>query len=178
MTKHNGNGFLRIWVTTGGQSFPILGANVEVWEPGGSRLYQLQTGPGGLTPTVELPAPAASESLTPNGSAGMRPYAVYTIRVSADGYIPVRDRSVSVFDGITAVQPVILQPLSGSARDRERDAVPIQIPRAIEEPSGDEEENEENYARPYPQYDRSGNAGDLYSHLRPQVPDQEKEELT
>ena len=49
MTKQNGSGYLRVWVTTGGQSFPVVGADVEIWEPGGGMLYRLKTGSGGLT---------------------------------------------------------------------------------------------------------------------------------
>ena len=152
MTKQNGSGYLRVWVTTGGQSFPVVGADVEIWEPGGGMLYRLKTGSGGLTQTVEVPAPAAAESLTPDG--GTRPYAVYTIRVLADGYTPVRDRSVSVFDGITAVQPVILQPSSGGARDTSRSVAPIQLHEPIE--TAAEETEEELYTRPYPQWDGMG----------------------
>ena len=29
MTKQNGSGYLRVWVTTGGQTFPVVGADVE-----------------------------------------------------------------------------------------------------------------------------------------------------
>ena len=152
MTKQNGSGYLRVWVTTGGQSFPVVGADVEIWEPGGGMLYRLKTGSGGLTQTVEVPAPAAAESLTPDG--GTRPYAVYTIRVLADGYTPVRDRSVSVFDGITAVQHVILQPSSGGARDRNRAEMPIQLHEPIAET--DDESEEELYTRPYPQWNGMG----------------------
>ena len=162
MTKQNGSGYLRVWVTTGGQSFPVVGADVEIWEPGGGMLYRLRTSSGGLTQTVEVPAPAANESLTPDG--GVRPYAVYTIRVSADGYTPVRDRSVSVFDGITAVQPVILQPASGGARNGEREVTPIQLHAPIAEPDTENGTEEEIYARPYPQWNGKGDDGMPYGN--------------
>lgn len=155
MTKQNGSGYLRIWVTAGGQSFPVVGADVEIWEPGGDILYRLKTGSGGLTQTVEVPAPAAVESLMPNG--GTRPYAVYTIRVSANGYSMVHDRSVSIFDGITAVQPVILQPASAGAQEVNQLEVPIQLHEPIEEVDG--ASGEENYARPYPQWSSRGMDG-------------------
>ena len=160
MTKQNGSGYLRVWVTTGGQTFPVVGADVEIWEPGGGMLYRLKTGSGGLTQTVEVPAPAAAESLTPDG--GTRPYAVYTIRVSANGYTPVRDRSVSVFDGITAVQPVILQPSSGGARDTTRQDIPIQLHEPIAETENESEE--EIYARPYQQWNGKGENGMPYGN--------------
>ncbi len=112
MEMHSGNGYLKIWVTTAGRTLPVKGVPVQVLTRDGRLLYSLKTGDGGLTSTVELEAPAASESRKPD--PGSKPYATYIIRVDADGFRPVTDADVSIFEGITAIQPVELIPLSTS----------------------------------------------------------------
>ena len=112
MEIHSGNGYLKIWVTMAGRTLPVKGVPVQVYTQDGKLLYSLQTGDGGLTSTVELDAPSASESRQPD--PGVKPYATYVIRVNADGFRPVTDADVSIFEGITAIQPVELVPLSAS----------------------------------------------------------------
>jgi len=111
MNTMSGKGYLRIWVTEAGGSLPVPGVPVQIREEGGGILHVLRTGESGLTPTVELPAPPAAGSLTPNGST--RPYANYTVHIEMQGFRPVRELTVPVFDGITSLQPVSLLPQSG-----------------------------------------------------------------
>ena len=110
MEMHTGNGYLKIWVTMAGRTLPVKGVPVQVYTQDGRLLYSLQTGDGGLTSTVELAAPSASESQQPD--PGSKPFATYVIRVNADGFRPITDADVSIFEGITAIQPVELVPLS------------------------------------------------------------------
>jgi len=110
MERHIGRGYLKIWVTTAGRTLPIKGVTVKVYTQDGKLLYSLQTGDGGLTSTVELEAPSAAESQQP--MPGVKPYATYVIRINADGFRPVSDGDVNIFEGITAIQPVELVPLS------------------------------------------------------------------
>jgi len=119
--EYTGMGRLRIRVTEAGGVLPVEGAVVTVSEyvngGDGELLYSLRTDNGGLTETMTLPAPPASDSMKPGAA---RPYALYNIDVSYPGYYPVENVAVPVFDRITAVQPVNLLPLS--EKDRLADA--------------------------------------------------------
>ena len=115
--EYTGMGRLRIRVTEAGGALPVEGAVVTIaeYEDGGDGelLYSLRTDSGGLTETVTLPAPPASDSLKPGAS---RPYALYNVDISYPGYYPVENVAIPVFDRITAVQPVNLLPLSEQDR--------------------------------------------------------------
>ena len=118
--NESGNGFLRIRVTEAAGTLPVEGAVVRITEyPGedasaeGELLYSMRTDANGLTPAVSLPAPPAGESMTPGAA---QPYALYNISVSYDGYYPVEDVGVPVFDRVTAVQPVNLLPFTEEDR--------------------------------------------------------------
>ena len=106
----SGNGYLKMRITTVGGTVPADGATVIISESGqngGDVLYTLRTNRGGVTPTVMLPAPRMSESLTPGAT---QPYGLYDIRITRDGYIPVELDSVPIFDRVTSVQSVDLLP--------------------------------------------------------------------
>lgn len=110
-----GRGFLRVRVLSAGGSLPVENALVTVSdysEAGtGEILYSLRTDRGGLTPTLSLPAPPAFLSQQPGS---VQPYALYNVSVINDGYYPVENVGVMVFDKVVAIQPVDLLPLSES----------------------------------------------------------------
>lgn len=106
-------GFLRIWITAAGGTVPVAGVPVRILDEDGELLHVLRSGESGLTPTVALPAPPASESLTPR----TKPYTSYRVSVEAPGYAPVPLLPVPIFDGITALQPVTLVPVTDTAQE-------------------------------------------------------------
>lgn len=108
-------GFLRIWITAAGGTVPVAGVPVRILDENGELLHVLRSGESGLTPTVTLPAPPASESLTP----GTKPYTTYRVSVEAPGYAPVPLLPVPIFDGITSLQPVTLVPVTDVAQESE-----------------------------------------------------------
>lgn len=105
-------GFLRIWITAAGGTVPVAGVPVRILDENGKLLHVLRSGESGLTPTVTLPAPPASESLTP----GTKPYTTYRVAVETPGYAPVPLLPVPIFDGITSLQPVALTPVTDVAQ--------------------------------------------------------------
>ncbi|MGN1346323.1 MAG: hypothetical protein ACI4V1_06030 [Eubacteriales bacterium] len=118
--NQSGNGFLRVRVTEASGTLPVEGAVVRISEypeedaaAEGELLYSLRTDRDGLTPPVSLPAPPASETLTPGAA---QPYAVYNLSVTYDGYYPVEGVGIPIFDRITAVQPINLLPLTEEDR--------------------------------------------------------------
>ena len=112
---YEGEGKLIIRVTGGNGAFPIENAVVNVSgrnssDEGNGIIYSLRTDQSGLTETVVLPAPAGSLSLTPAGS-GVKPYSVYDITVTKNGYLDSENAGVQIFDGITAIQAFDMIPL-------------------------------------------------------------------
>lgn len=109
---HESQGFLRIWVTAAGGTLPLPGVPVRISTEDGTLLHVLRTGESGLTPTIALPTPPASDSFTP----GTKPYTSYQVSVDTQGYTPVSLLSVPIFDGITSVQPVALLPVTDTVQ--------------------------------------------------------------
>ena len=110
-TPARANGFLIVTVRTAGGALPIEGATVTVesGEEGGSFIRTLTSDQSGRTPIIALDTPAASGSLTPGG---IRPYALYNIRVEKEGYYVHENRGAPVFAGVTSVQGAEMIPLS------------------------------------------------------------------
>ncbi len=111
---YEGEGRLIIRVTGGNGAFPIENAVVNVSgrnsdDEGSGIIYSLRTDESGLTETVVLPAPSGSLSLTPQ--SGIRPYSVYDITVTKNGYLDSENAGVQIFDGITSIQTFDMIPL-------------------------------------------------------------------
>ncbi len=106
-------GYLKVMVTLADKSMPIEGASVLVTEnDDGKQIlrYFGFTNESGETPTISLPAPPVENSEAPKGK---NVYAVYDIRTDAPGYRTVINRGVPIFEGITSIQNIQLNPLPG-----------------------------------------------------------------
>lgn len=106
----DGVGTLVAAVTTAREALPVAGADVMLSRrdaQGTHLLYFLETDRSGHTPVMQLPAPAASQSESPGSAA---PYAVYDLRVFADGYVPAVQTDVRVFGGTAGTIPITLIP--------------------------------------------------------------------
>ena len=109
-------GWLRVFVTEVNGTIPVAGAFVTVseYEPGteGDVIRILLTGRDGLTETVGLRTPPASDSASPGEES---PGALYAVRVRKAGYYPVEAAGVPVFAGVVSLQTVDLQPIGALA---------------------------------------------------------------
>ena len=108
-------GELIIRVVSGGVAFPVEGALVTVSsredeEGGGGVIYSFRTDESGLTPKISLPAPSGELSLKP--TVGIRPYSLYDIKVTKNGFYDSENAGVQIFEGITAIQTFQLIPQS------------------------------------------------------------------
>ena len=72
-------------------------------------IYSLKTNSSGITQKVSLRAPNIRNSESPTYP---RPYSLYNVDVSLDGYLPLRIQNVAVFDSITSIQPAVMIPLA------------------------------------------------------------------
>lgn len=103
-------GGLRFSVTSSVGMLPIQDATITITVTGepDTVIQELRTDESGRTPVVELPTPPLSYSLTPDSP--VRPYAEYTIYVTAPGYEPAEIDGTEVLPDVTALQPVELIP--------------------------------------------------------------------
>ena len=115
-------GTLQVDVTSALNNFPISGATVAISYTGepDSTIEQVTTDSSGQTENLELATPPLEYSLQPSET---RPYAEYTLQVSAPGFEPQVVTGTEVLPGVIAIQPVRLIPLE----DRETPQ-PIIIP--------------------------------------------------
>lgn len=111
--SERGVGYLKIRATSAGGSLPVEGAVVRINEytpeGDGEILYSIRTNEGGLTETVALGAPPAIESMMPGAA---RPYSIYNVTATKDGYYPVESVAVPIFERIVAVQPINMIPIT------------------------------------------------------------------
>lgn len=120
-------GYLVVAVTTGQGTIPLPGALVTVsaQTEDGPVLYRVvRTDNSGRTPVLELPAPAASESLTPDQPT---PYLNYTVSVALPGYRTAEVRDISIFPGIASTLPVRLSPSTASGSQTEITDLPPEL---------------------------------------------------
>lgn len=105
-------GYILVNVRTGDDSEPVENAVVSVTAIiGGTRLV-LATGitdESGKVRTIQVPAPDITFSQAPNPSE--RPYSLYDISVTANGFFNARSVDVPVFSGITSVQNFSMIPV-------------------------------------------------------------------
>ncbi len=121
-----GQGYLIIRATTARGAIPLEGIQVDVYdmprEDGkeqGNLVLSTVTGRDGNTDPIPLATPPRSDSLVPGGN-GHKPFSTYLVDVRSDGYFAQQYINVPIFDGITAVQPADLIPLSENGRTDSR----------------------------------------------------------
>ena len=104
-------GFMQIRATALQQSVPISGAKIVISKPVGeeaSVMWSDTTDESGKSSVVELPAPSRELSEKPNGNAV--PYAVYNVRVDAQGFYTVYNINAQVFPGQLSIVAVDMIP--------------------------------------------------------------------
>lgn len=104
-------GKLTVNVTSEADNQPIEGASVRITYNGqpDNTIEQTTTNAEGQIPDVELDAPPLDYSLEPGAN---KPYAEYTIYVSAPGYKTLEVSGAEIFSGELAIQNASLLPLS------------------------------------------------------------------
>ena len=115
-------GFLQVDVVSDANNFPIEDANVSIarTEEPGNVIEQITTNSSGQTENVTLETPPLELSLTPQD---LRPYAEYTIRITAPGFEPVVISGTEVLADATALQNVRMIPLAEETRPAIEDII-------------------------------------------------------
>ena len=104
-------GILQISVTSAANNAPVSGAVIDIaqTEEPDRILEEVNTDLSGQTEEIDLPAPPLEYSMVPNEP---RPYAEYTLRITAPGYEPLVIQGTEVLPDAVALQPVRLRPIS------------------------------------------------------------------
>ncbi len=116
--EEQGQGFITVNVRTAGGTLPVEGATVTIKTVDGENstvVAVMITDSAGTGDIVALPAPPRENSQQPGDRDNV--CAFYTIDTDRDGYYPVVNENVPVFDGITAIQQVLLVPIAGGRPD-------------------------------------------------------------
>ncbi len=104
-------GKLTVNVTSDTDNKPIEGATVRITSSGqpDQTIEQATTNEEGQIPDIELDAPPIDYSMEPGAN---KPYAEYTVYVSAPGYETMEVSGAEIFSGELAIQNAALLPLS------------------------------------------------------------------
>lgn len=103
-------GTLMIQARTANDALPLPGVSVKILDAQNQLLYDLVTDESGQTETVSLPAAEKELSLQPDYQGS--PYTTYRIIAQADGFQTLYVSGVHIFDGIAAVQPAPMTPMT------------------------------------------------------------------
>ncbi|MBE5971106.1 MAG: peptidoglycan-binding protein [Lachnoclostridium sp.] len=109
-------GYLQVDVVSDENSFPITDATISIakTEEPEQTLEELTTNSSGQTENISLEAPPLELSLRPQD---IRPYAEYTIRITAPGFEPLVISGTEILADTTAIQNARLIPLAESGTD-------------------------------------------------------------
>ncbi len=107
-----GRGYILVNVRAGDNAEPIKNATVHITAISNGNRLLIGTGStdeSGTTKRFEVSLPDASYSQTPDSS--VRPYNLFDISVTANGFFNARSVDVPVFDGVTSVQTFNMVPV-------------------------------------------------------------------
>lgn len=118
-------GYLQVDVVSDANSFPVQDADIviERTEEPDEIIEETRTNSSGQTENLPLDAPPLELSLSPEETE--RPYAEYTIRITAPGFEPFVVSGTEVLADVTAIQGIRLRPLSNVPAGEQTETVTI-----------------------------------------------------
>ena len=118
-------GYLQVDVVSDANSFPVQDADIVIarTEEPDEITEETRTNSSGQTENLPLNAPPVELSLSPEETE--RPYAEYTIRITAPGFEPFVVSGTEVLADVTAIQGIRLRPLSNASAGEQIETVTI-----------------------------------------------------
>ena len=118
-------GYLQVDVVSDANSFPVQDADIVIarTEEPDEIIEETRTNSSGQTENLPLDAPPLELSLSPEETE--RPYAEYTIRITAPGFEPFVVSGTEVLADVTAIQGIRLRPLSNASAEEQIETVTI-----------------------------------------------------
>lgn len=111
-----GQGYIKAQVSIASGAMPVAGAKVSIRQDGVELTASLTNQSG---ETEEIPLKAPPKALSEQYETELRPYSVYDVYTDKDGYVPVRNLNVPVFDGIVSIQGVSMRRLPDDYKGEE-----------------------------------------------------------
>lgn len=127
-SKNPSKGSMKVQVTSGGRSFPIINAIVTVRIPldtGDREIFSGYTDINGIVDNIVLPAPDSSISLD-EANTTVPPFAVYEVTVTHPDFAKSEFFNVPVFANIKAIQPARMVPLTETGEEPGTVTIPEQ----------------------------------------------------
>ena len=118
-------GYLQVDVVSDANSFPVQDADIVIarTEEPDEIIEETRTNSSGQTENLPLDAPPVELSLSQEETE--RPYAEYTIRITAPGFEPFVVSGTEVLADVTAIQGIRLRPLSNASAGEQIETVTI-----------------------------------------------------
>ena len=118
-------GYLQVDVVSDANSFPVQDADIVIarTEEPDEIIEETRTNSSGQTENLPLNAPPVELSLSPEETE--RPYAEYTIRITAPGCEPFVVSGTEVLADVTSIQGIRLRPLSNASAGEQIETVTI-----------------------------------------------------
>ena len=118
-------GYLQVDVVSDANSFPVQDADIVIarTEEPDEIIEETRTNSSGQTENLPLNAPPVELSLSPEETE--RPYAEYTIRITAPGFEPFVVSGTEVLADVTAIQGIRLRPLSNASAGEQIETVTL-----------------------------------------------------
>ena len=126
--KNPSKGSMKVQVTAGGQSYPIINAIVRVRIPlrtGDREIFSGYTDINGIVDNIVLPAPDTSISFDEENST-VPPFSVYEVTVTHPNFAKSEFFNVPVFANIKAIQPAQMVPLTETGEEPGTVTIPEQ----------------------------------------------------
>ena len=159
-------GYLQVDVVSDANSFPVQDADIVIarTEEPDEIIEETRTNSSGQTENLPLDAPPLELSLSPEETE--RPYAEYTIRITAPGFEPFVVSGTEVLADVTAIQGIRLRPLSNAPDGEQREIVlsRVVVPQTIVVHDGvPTNASAANYYVPYRDYIKNVASSEIYA---------------
>ncbi len=119
-------GYLTMQARTAHDALPLPGVQVSVLDDENNRIYELTTDANGETRRVALETMSRSYSQNENFTG--TPYITYQVFAQAEGFESVSVFDIPIFDGESAVLPLVLVPMQGQGRERMQTQITVGAP--------------------------------------------------
>ncbi len=122
--SNQAQGLLQVNVFTASGALPVENATVKVKgseEGNGNIEFSVLTNTDGSTAKIPLPTPPREYSLSPENKS--LPYSAYDIVITKENFYTRKINGIPMFEGVDAVLPVELIPLSYNADGNVQDSL-------------------------------------------------------
>lgn len=119
-------GYLTMQARTAHDALPLRGVQVTVLDDEQNRVYELTTDENGETRRVPLETVDKRYSQDENFTG--TPYVTYNVLAQAEGFNSVFVSDIPIFDGESAVLPLVLIPMQGRQRERIQTEITVGAP--------------------------------------------------